>query len=287
MPDHISTLISATEALETRNTADASPLFVDCRFDLYDPEAGRRAYAQAHVPGAVHADLDADLSGPVGDGARGRHPLPTPEAFGATLRGWGLHPGRLVIAYDAGPGMFASRLWWMLHWIGHPQAAVLDGGLPAWHRAGGTLTDAVSDAAAGTFEPQAHPAMVVDAQYVESLLGDASRLLVDARDHGRFTGAQSAFDPRSGHIPGAVNHPYQSNLDSDGTLLPPQRLKAQFARSGAAEVDAETVMYCGSGVSACHNILAAVHAGLPRPLLYPGSWSEWSSQPDRPIAVGE
>ncbi len=287
MPEHISTLISATEALEARNAAGASPLFVDCRFDLYDPEAGRRQYEHAHIPEAVHADLDADLSGPAGDGSRGRHPLPAPEAFGATLRDWGLHPGRFVIAYDAGPGMFASRLWWMLHWIGHPQAAVLDGGLPAWRQAGGTLTDAVSDAGDGTFEPRANPAMVVDVQYVESLLGDASRLLVDARDHGRFTGAKSAFDPRSGHIPGAVNHPYQSNLDASGTMLSLEQLKKQFARSCSGGVNSETVMYCGSGVSACHNILAAVHAGLPWPLLYPGSWSEWSWHPGRPMATGE
>jgi thiosulfate/3-mercaptopyruvate sulfurtransferase len=286
MPDHISTLISATEALAAQNATGASPLFVDCRFDLYDPEAGRRQYEQSHIPGSVHADLDADLSGPVGDGSRGRHPLPTPEAFGATLQAWGLHLGRFVIAYDAGPGMFASRLWWMLHWVGHPQAAVLDGGLHAWSQAGGTLTDAVSDADTGTFEPRANPAMVVDVQYVESLLGDASRLLVDARDHGRFTGAKSAFDPRSGHIPGAVNHPYQSNLDASGTMLSSEQLKIQFARSCSGGVNSETVMYCGSGVSACHNVLAAVHAGLPWPLLYPGSWSEWSSHPDRPMATG-
>ena len=287
MPEHISTLISATEALEAQNAAGASPLFVDCRFDLYDPEAGRRQYEHAHIPESVHADLDADLSGPVGDGSRGRHPLPTPEAFGTALRDWGLHPGRFVIAYDAGPGMFASRLWWMLHWVGHPQAAVLDGGLHAWRQAGGTLADTVSDAVAGTFEPRANPAMVVDVQYVESLLGDASRLLVDARDHGRFTGAKSAFDPRSGHIPGAVNHPYQSNLDASGTMLSLEQLKKQFARSCSGGVNSETVMYCGSGVSACHNILAAVHAGLPWPLLYPGSWSEWSSHPGRPTATGE
>ena len=287
MPNHISTLIAATEVLEAQNAAGASPLFVDCRFDLYDPEAGRRQYEQSHIPGSVHADLDADLSGPVGNGSRGRHPLPTPEAFGATLRDWGLHPGRFVIAYDAGPGMFASRLWWMLHWAGHPQAAVLDGGLHAWRQAGGTLTDAVSDADAGTFEPRANPAMVVDVQYVESLLGDASCLLVDARDHGRFTGAKSAFDPRSGHIPGAVNHPYQSNLDASGTMLSSEQLQKQFARSCSGGVNSETVMYCGSGVSACHNILAAVHAGLPWPLLYPGSWSEWSSHPGRPMAMGE
>lgn len=286
MPEHISTLISATEALEAQNAAGASPLFVDCRFDLYDSEAGRRQYEHAHIPESVHADLDADLSGPVGDGSRGRHPLPTPEAFGATLRDWGLHPGRFVIAYDGGPGMFASRLWWMLHWVGHPQAAVLDGGLHAWRQAGGTLADAVSDTVAGTFEPRANPARVVDVQYVESLLGDASRLLVDARDHGRFTGAKSAFDPRSGHIPGAVNHPYQSNLDASGTMLSSEQLKQQFARSCSGGVNSETVMYCGSGVSACHNILAAVHAGLPWPLLYPGSWSEWSSHPDRPMATG-
>ncbi len=286
MADHLSTLIAATEALETQNAAGPSPLFVDCRFDLYDPEAGRREYEQSHIPGSVHADLDADLSGPVGDGSRGRHPLPTPEAFGATLRGWGLHPGQFVIAYDDGPGMFASRLWWMLHWVGHPQAVVLDGGLQAWRRAGGTLTNAISDAIAGTFEPRANPAMVVDVQYVESLLGDASRLLVDARDRGRFTGAKSAFDPRSGHIPGAVNHPYQSNLDASGAMLSSEQLKKQFARSCSGGVNAETVMYCGSGVSACHNILAAVHAGLPWPLLYPGSWSEWSSHPDRPMATG-
>ena len=287
MPEPISTLISATEALDARKTAGQSPLFVDCRFDLYDPEAGRREYEQSHIPGAVHAHLDTDLSGPVGDGSRGRHPLPTPEAFGATLRGWGLHPGRLVIAYDAGPGMFASRLWWMLHWVGHREAVVLDGGLQAWRRADGTLTANVAEADAGSFEPRVDPAMVVDVHHVESLLNNESCQLVDARDRGRFTGAKAAFDPRSGHIPGAVNHPYQSNLDTGGTLLPPQRLKELFARSCAAEVNAETVMYCGSGVSACHNILAVVHAGLPRPLLYPGSWSEWSSNPDRPVAVGE
>lgn len=286
MSDHISTLISATEALEAQKAPDASPLFVDCRFDLYDPDAGRRQYEQSHIPGSVHADLDADLSGPVGDGSRGRHPLPTPEAFGATLRDWGLHPSRLVIAYDAGPGMFASRLWWMLHWVGHRQAAVLDGGLHAWRQAGGTLTDAVSDVATGSFRSRANPDMTVDVHYVEALLENVSYMLVDARDNGRFAGTESAFDPKSGHIPGAVNHPYQSNLDASGAMLSPEQLKKQFARSCAGGVNPETVMYCGSGVSACHNILAAVHAGLPWPLLYPGSWSEWSSHPDRPVATG-
>ena len=286
MSGHISTLISATEALAARNATGASPLFVDCRFDLYDPEAGRQQYEQSHIPEAVHADLDTDLSGPVGDGSRGRHPLPTPEAFGATLRNWGLHPGRLVIAYDAGPGMFASRLWWMLHWVGHPQAAVEYGGLHAWHQAGGTLTDAVSDIATGSFASRVNLDMVVDVHYVESLLENVSYMLVDARDNGRFTGAKSAFDSRSGHIPGAVNHPYQSNLDASGAMLSSEQLKKQFARSCSGKVSSETVMYCGSGVSACHNILAAVHAGLPWPLLYPGSWSEWSSHPGRPMATG-
>ena len=286
MSDNRSTLISAEEALSALDGDDQQPLFVDCRFDLNNSDAGQAEYDQTHIPGAMYANLDSDLSAPVGDGSQGRHPLPDPDVFCTKLRAWGLNPDRIVIAYDSGPGMFASRLWWMLNWIGHCHAFVLDGGLQSWKELGGPLTAEVSYQVPGSFEPTIQSNQVVDAAFVEARLHDQTFLLVDARDKGRFTGSQVSFDPRVGHIPGAINHPYQSNLGQMGVMLKPHQLQDQFARDGIAQINSDTVMYCGSGVSACHNILAAVHAGYARPRLYPGSWSEWSADPKRPTEVG-
>jgi thiosulfate/3-mercaptopyruvate sulfurtransferase len=263
---------------------------IDCSFDLADPAAGRRAFEQARIAGAVHAHLDDDLSGPK-TGRNGRHPLPDRARFAATLARWGVAPGRLVVAYDRQGAMYAARLWWMLRWAGHAPVRVLDGGLEAWREAGGTV--ASGDGAAG--ESGGAPA-VPGAPYplgeplVATMLADdlQARLgrvtLLDARAGERYRGEVEPLDARAGHIPGALNRFFKDNLDTAGRFRPAAELRAAFEAFGAAPAD--IVHQCGSGVTACHNLLAMEAAGLPGSALYPGSWSEWSSDPARPVAVG-
>ncbi len=266
-----------------------NPVFVilDCRSELTDPHAGPAAFAQAHIPGAYYANPDTDLSdkspGPKGE-FRGRHPLPSQQAFIDTLRAWGVYPNSQVIAYDAHGGMFAARLWWMLRWIGHHRVAVLDGGLPAWQAAGGELTKEVINRPHGSITLQTSLVGTVTADDVLANLSARARVVLDARAPDRFRGENETIDPVAGHIPGAKNRVFKDNLQADGKFKPADQLRSEL--SALIKSPETTIMQCGSGISACHNLLAMEVAGLSGALLYPGSWSEWSSDPSRPVATG-
>lgn len=269
------------------HTADPRWVILDCRHDLVNPAAGRDGYAIGHIPGAQFASIDNDLSaaktGP--DGAfRGRHPLPQREAFIETLRGWGVNDDSQVVAYDAHGGMFAARLWWMLRWVGHEAVAVLDGGMVAWQAAGlGMVTDVPAPRHGGI---STKPSLVgtVDAAEVLANLDSQDKIVIDARAPDRFRGENETMDPAGGHIPGARNRFFKDNLQADGRFKTAAELKADFAPLIADP--ARAIMQCGSGVTACHNLLALEVAGLKGAALYPGSWSEWCSDPSRPVATG-
>lgn len=258
-------------------------VLLDCRFDLMRPEAGEAAYRQAHLPGAVYAHLERDLSG-AKTGRNGRHPLPDRAAFAARAGSWGVRPGVQVVTYDAEGGPFAARAWWLLRWLGHDAVAVLDGGRAAWAGAGGALeAGPVTPDAAPAYPAPADGAMpTIDAAELLARLGRVR--LIDARSEERFRGEVEPLDPVAGHIPGATLRPFTANLQPDGRFKPADALRAEFDRLAAGP--GEVVHQCGSGVTACHNLLAMAHAGLDAGRLYPGSWSEWCADPARPIAVG-
>lgn len=257
---------------------------VDCRFDLMNPEAGRRAYLEAHIPGARYADLNRDLAAPVGLGS-GRHPLPSPETFARKLGELGVGNGTQVIAYDEVNGSFAARLWWMLRWLGHDAVAVLDGGIKAWTQAGGALQSGEVDFPRQHFSPRANAQAVVNtAEELDPLLHRQHALLVDARAPERFAGKLEPIDPVAGHVPGAVNHPFSANLDADGFFLPADELTRRWRERLAGAHPKDLIAMCGSGVTACHNLLGLEVAGLPGGRLYAGSWSEWIRDPRRPVA---
>jgi thiosulfate/3-mercaptopyruvate sulfurtransferase len=263
-------------------------LLLDASFELTDPKAGARQYAEGHLPTALHIDLDHDLAdhtAPADGRFRGRHPLPSREAFAETMGRFGLVPGIPVVVYDRQGASFAARAWWMLRWLGHAEVSVLDGGVAAWLAAGGTLETAVRAVKAQPPYPAA-PAWVgtIDADALQARLGQVR--LIDARAAERFRGEVEPLDPVAGHIPGAVNRPFKDNLDAQGRFLPPEALREAFAPLLAGGTPIDVVHQCGSGVTACHNLLAMEHAGLPGALLYPGSWSEWCADPARPIARG-
>jgi thiosulfate/3-mercaptopyruvate sulfurtransferase len=252
---------------------------VDCRAVLQNPDEARAAYAAGHLPGAVFADLEEDLSGSVVPGSTGRHPLPDRAALAARLSAWGIGNDTQIVAYDAGPGMFAARLWWLVRWLGHDAVAVLDGGLAAWQRAGmpvSTDTPAIEPAEFAVRDPLTH---VVSTREVAAALPDLE--LLDARDEARFRAEQEPIDPVAGHIPGAYCLPFQGNLRGDGSFRAADELRTRFAPHVAS--GRPVVCYCGSGVTAAHNVLAMVHGGLPEPALYAGSWSEWIVDPARPV----
>ena len=258
---------------------------VDLRHDLGQPDAwGEAQYQAGHVPGAVFAHLDRDLSAPK-TGSNGRHPLPSPAVCAALFGRLGIGAGTQVVAYDQGSGAYASRLWWMLRWLGHDAAAVLDGGFDRWTREGRSVTAEVPVRRSATFT--ARPVVTpVDAAAVASALGGESMLLIDARAPERFRGEVEPLDPVAGHIPGAVNRPFVRNLGPEGTFKPAAELRAEFDALLGGKPPATVVHQCGSGVTACHNALAMEVAGLPGARLYPGSWSEWCADPARPVARG-
>lgn len=255
---------------------------VDCRASLQNPAAGREAFAKSHLPGAAFADLLEDLSGPIVPGRTGRHPLPPLEPFVAKLRAWGIGGASQVVAYDDAGGAFAARLWWLLRWLGHDAVAVLDGGFPAWVAEGRPVTEEVSVKAPGDFQPQPRAGWLVTARELEAPQS-ISRRLFDARAPERFAGDVEPIDPVAGHIPGALNLPFAENLEA-GRFRSPAQLRERFATALGDTSPADAVVYCGSGVTACHDILAFAHAGLELPRLYAGSWSEWITDPARPTA---
>ncbi|UCO96752.1 sulfurtransferase [Metapseudomonas lalkuanensis] len=263
-------------------------VILDCRFSLDDPAYGERSYAESHIPKARFADLEHDLSGPVTKGVTGRHPLPDPAALAEKLRNWGIDAESTVVLYDDGPGAFAARAWWLLAWLGKRDGVfLLDGGLKAWRDAELPLTAVTPTAQPGTFSGQPDSSLLVDADALQQRLGDANLTLLDARALPRFKGEVEPIDPVAGHIPGAQCAAFSDNLGGDGRFLPADALKQRFAALlGDRPLD-EVVAYCGSGVTACHNLFALCLAGYPLARLYAGSWSEWITNPSRPLAKGE
>lgn len=256
---------------------------VDCRFSLMDTEAGRRAYRESHLPGAHYAHLDEDLSGPITP-VTGRHPLPDPVRLARKLGDRGIGPGTQVVAYDDLGGMLAAaRLWWVLRWLGHEAVAVLDGGFPAWQRAGLPLTAELPSVQSTTFDLRTNDRLWLTAAQVLAL--PAESVVLDARAAARFRGEIEPIDPVAGHIPGAVNLPTEGNLTADGHFLPVAELRARFATTLGEQPPTTVVHSCGSGVTACHNLLAMEAAGLRGSRLYAGSWSEWIRDPGRPVAT--
>lgn len=257
----------------------------DCRHDLKNPEYGRQAYTRGHIPGALFINLDEDLSG-TADGNNGRHPLPDIDAFAKRMSDCGVDSSTQVVAYDNEGGIFASRLWWLLRWLGQERVAVLDGGLAGWKRSKGALEEKVVAVAPRQFVPRPQD-IAVDVGRVLADLGSERILILDARSPERFRGENETLDPVGGRIPGAVNRFYFENLDDDGCFFrPPAELRAEFAELLGGRPAAQVVQQCGSGVTACHNLLAMELAGLCGSKLYPGSWSEWCADPSRPVARG-
>ncbi|WP_026075564.1 sulfurtransferase [Noviherbaspirillum massiliense] len=279
------TLISATDLVQ--HIQDPNWVVLDCRHDLTNPDAGRLAFDAGHIPNAQFAHLDVDLSDkrpdPNGE-FRGRHPLPDRNAFVDTLRRWGINQDTQVVAYDAHGGMFAARLWWMLRWVGHDAVAVLDGGLSAWQAQSLPLTSETITKPQGNLQAAAPLVSAVGVTEVFDNLNGGSRTVIDARAPDRFRGENETLDPVGGHIPGAKNRFFKDNLQADGCFKPAAQLHQEWQALVAAPQDA--IMQCGSGVTACHNLLALEVAGLTGAALYPGSWSEWCADGSRPVATG-
>lgn len=258
---------------------------LDCSHQLTDLAWGRAQYAAGHLPGAQFASLEEALSAPK-TGHNGRHPLPERARFADTVAQWGITPQTQVVAYDSAGGMYAARLWWMLRWIGHQAVAVLDGGVAAWLAAGGSLTTELPRVTAAAPYPLQDAEEPIRVEAVLANLQQPTFVVLDARAPGRFAGEGETMDPVGGHIPGARNHFFQNNLQADGRFKPAVELRQQFEQVLAGVAPAQLVHQCGSGVTACHNLLAMTHAGLPGSRLYAGSWSEWCSDPSRPVATG-
>jgi thiosulfate/3-mercaptopyruvate sulfurtransferase len=276
------TLIS-TDALAAH--IDEGWVIVDCRYDLQNESWGHDQYCAAHIPGAVYVSLAEGLAAPR-TGTNGRHPLPSVEALTETFSQLGVSPNAQVIAYDQDTGMYASRLWWSLRYLGHGAVALLDGGWDKWTREGRPTASGEQRRPRASFKAAPRSEMRLDVEQVGAHLRDHSMLLVDARAPERFEGRTEPLDRLPGHIPGAVNHFFRTNLADDGTMLEPARLRRAFVELLQGRDPSEVVMYCGSGVTACHNLLAMEHAGLRGGRLYVGSWSEWSADPTRPTEKG-
>ncbi|MEZ4862608.1 MAG: sulfurtransferase [Caldilineaceae bacterium] len=277
----------ATEVLAP-HIGDPDWALIDCRFRLNDTAAGRQLYQEAHVPGALYAHLDQDLSGPIIPGQTGRHPLPTIEQFTATLSTWGIDERVQVVAYDDNGGMMAGRLWWMLRWLGHFNVAVLNGGFPTWQQEGRPVAGGTEARERRRFLPYPQPHMQLRAEEVVANLNEQRYQLFDVRDEARFRGEVAGMDPIAGHIPGAKSAYYAHNLGPDGKFLDPEALRTRFAELLGDTPPEEAVFYCGSGVSLHHDLLALEHAGFgPGARAYIGSWSEWITDSTRPVATGE
>ena len=283
-PDLKAELLVSTETLAA-HLDDPDWIVFDTRHDLANTEKGRIAWKAAHLPGAYFMHLDEDLSG-TKSGRNGRHPLPPVTDFAARMNRCGVAPGRQVVIYDDGGGSYAVRLWWMLRWLGHGRVALLDGGFAAWKRENRPLDAAVPAPREGKFEPKAAPQATVDANHVATIPGNPATRLLDARAATRFMGEQETLDPVAGHIPGSLNRFWQHNLGYDGRFLTPEELHAEFIELLGDAAPADVIHYCGSGVTACHNLFAMELAGLAGSRLYPGSWSEWCADPSRPVATG-
>ena len=287
MSNHFDLIIEAEQLKAIQDDC----IILDCRHDLFDHKAGRIAYEQGHIKGAHFCNMETDTAG-FHTGTNGRHPLPTREAWRDRLAAYGLRPDQQLVAYDAHGGQYAVRVWWMARWIGHRNVAVLNGGLPAWQANQGALC-AGAIAADSKLPPTELSLLTigssisrhVDADQLALALQTQSSLLIDARAPARYAGKTEPLDPVAGHIPGAINHFYQDNLGPDGRFKNPEQLLEQFKLLIGPTAPAQVIHQCGSGVTACHNILAMELAGLPGSCLYPGSWSEWCSDPKRAVKV--
>ena len=276
-------LISPLE-LQARQK-QGSLIILDCRFALDDPAYGYNSYQQGHIPGAYFLDLESDLSGPVHPGRTGRHPLPDPQQLLTRLRECGIHQHSEIVLYDDGPGAFAAHAWWLLLWLGkHQGLYLLDGGFKAWQEAGLPLAQTTPAPATGTLQGTPNTRLTLDMPTLRQQLQQL--ILLDARALPRFRGEVEPIDPIAGHIPGAHCLPFTENLNADGRFLPPQTLQTRFATIVPLDKADQAVAYCGSGVTACHNLFALCLAGYPLIRLYPGSWSEWITDPQNAIALG-
>lgn len=262
---------------------------IDCRHDLARPDLGRKQYDESHVPGAVFADLDRDLSG-TKDGKNGRHPLPKPSELVARLQSWGVNTTSQVVVYDASEGCYAARAWWLLRWLGHSKVAVLDGGWPAWIGAGCPTSEQKPAARAGDFQARSPLESIVTvetvAEWSRNLKATSAKLLIDARAPDRYEGRNETIDPVAGHIPGAINRFWRQNLSSDGRFKPSAQLRSEYVSLLAGRSPQNVAVQCGSGVIACHELLAMHLAGLHGAALFPGSWSQWIADSSRPIGTG-
>ncbi|MCG6975928.1 MAG: sulfurtransferase [Acidiferrobacterales bacterium] len=278
------TVISAEELSAHIDSPDW--VVVDCRFTLTDPGAGKRNYDENHIPGARYMHLDDDLAAPVTE-KTGRHPLPDPDTLATKLGELGIGNNTQVVAYDDTFGAMASRLWWLLRWMGHDEVALLDGGLPAWVRKKLPLSTETPAIEKKTFVPSMRDDMVVDMPAVQAIVAKRKKIIIDARAEERFTGEVEPLDKVAGHIPGALNLPYEDNLDLDGTFMSREEIVDLYHDFLGDKSGNDVVMMCGSGVTACHNLVAMEIAGLKGAKLYAGSWSEWITNPDNPVETGE
>lgn len=275
------TLITPAQLADQLTNPDWA--IIDCRFDLANTEAGRQAYLQAHIPGAIYAHLDTDLSGPIISGQTGRHPLPAIDQLSQTFSQWGIDSQVQVVAYDDKGGAIASRLWWLLRWLDHSAVAVLDGGWQHWQQAEQPVSSDIEARPARPFIPYPQPHLMTTLAEVQANYTNPDFCLLDARAPERYRGEVEPLDAVAGHIPGAVLAPFADNLAADGRFLAPEQLRARFQALFGALPAEKTISYCGSGVTAAHNILAVAHAGLGNVKLYAGSWSEWITQPNCPV----
>lgn len=270
-----------------QNMESSNWVIIDCRFWLDDTEKGRLDYQKAHIPGAFYAHLDEDLSGPIAAGITGRHPLPNEDVLSQKFGSWGIGSETQVVVYDDRSGMIAARLWWLLHWMGHENVAVLDGGFPVWVASGYPVNDHIPTQKTAEFSPNTQAQMVATAHDVLNHFGDPGYMLVDSRAPERFLGVDEPIDPVAGHIPGAINYPFEKNIDVNGNFQLKQILNGRFTSLFSGIPTNHVTFYCGSGVTAALNVLAVFHSGLGMPRLYAGSWSEWITDPERPITLGE
>lgn len=284
MPSY-TTLIQPVDLATALNSPDW--VILDCRFNLMNSSAGRALYEAGHLPNAQYADLEQDLSSPKTANS-GRHPLPPIDSLVAKFGAWGIDKTTQVVVYDDANGAFAGRAWWLLRWLGHQNVAVLNGGIQAWTHSGYELTEKIVPPTARQFVAQVNPDLMISTEQLAALISDKSRLycLLDARAPERYRGEVEPIDPIAGHIPTAVNVPFAGNLDATGYFLGTEKLRARFDELRGQLAPEQIICSCGSGVTACHNLIAMEHAGLKGAKLYVGSWSEWITDPQRPIVTG-
>jgi thiosulfate/3-mercaptopyruvate sulfurtransferase len=279
-----STLVSTDQLAQHLNDPDW--IIFDCRFTLSNTEAGALAYAQSHIPGARYVHLDHDMSSPLTPKS-GRHPLPEVAVFAEKLSCWGVDGSKQVVVYDDSFGSMAVKMWWLLRWLGHDNVALLDGNWPKWVKQKLPVSSELPKIIPAQFVPHLRNNLLVDAAEVDRARQDSSRVLIDARSEQRYAGEYEPLDKVAGHIPGSVNWVYEENLDFDGTYLPAEELREAYLKLMHGVKPEQVIHTCGSGVTACHNMLAMEIAGLSNSALYAGSWSEWITDPSRPVATGE